>query len=232
MTMARLKAFVERTTATRAGNLGKVLLFCEGPTEVCYFEHFSKIIRAHRNKYSHIDIVPVPAGGNAQAVLNFAEAFLSDEENLRMYSLYEKHLVFDCDAPPNIQAVIHNMLASAHGYDLLLTNLLFETWLLMHVEEVDHTCSHSKKKIMERLSHALGREYGKKQDDMPGIVRQLIGDGDNLRKAISYADSLDQTYTAQHLHIQTNILQMNPYTSVHRLMELILSEMQKIDGNP
>ena len=31
-------------------------------------------------------------------VFNYAEDFLKDDANRRKYDLYEKHLVFDCDA--------------------------------------------------------------------------------------------------------------------------------------
>lgn len=47
--------------------------------------------------------------GNAMLVYKYAEEFLSDEEKQRKYDLYEKHLVFDCDAPANIQEVIDLM---------------------------------------------------------------------------------------------------------------------------
>lgn len=103
------------------------MLFCEGQTEVIYFEYFAEIIQKNRNKYVHLDIESIPANGNAKQVLNFAESFLLDKVNMQKYSLYEKNLVFDCDAPREIEKVLRDMLASTNDYTLSLTNLLFET---------------------------------------------------------------------------------------------------------
>lgn len=55
-----------------------------------------------RAKYSDIVIEPINAEGNAMHVYNYAEAFLGIEENASKYLHYEKHLVFDCDAPEKI----------------------------------------------------------------------------------------------------------------------------------
>ncbi|WP_028563642.1 RloB family protein [Paenibacillus pinihumi] len=222
MVIARLNPFLPRQVETRPSHLGKVLLFCEGQTEVIYFEYFAEIIQKNRNKYAHLDIESIPANGNAQQVLNFAEDFLLDEVNMQKYSLYEKHLVFDCDAPREIEKVLRDMLASTNHYTLSLTNLLFETWLLMHFEQVEPEYSNSKRVIGERLSYALGREYTKADS---GLIRQIIGNGDTLRNAISHAHLLEEKYSQKELVYETDIRQMNPFTTVHLLMERILLEM-------
>lgn len=222
--IARLNPFVPRETETRLSNLGKVLLICEGPTEVFYFEYFAEIIRNNQNKYAHLDIESIPAEGNARRVLNFAEEFLQDESNLRKYALYEKHLVFDCDAPTEIERVIIDMLSSTNNYTLSLTNLLFETWLLMHFEQVEPLYSNTKTKIENRLEASLGKEYTKADS---GLIRQIIGNGDNLRNAISHAHVLEERYKNDNLSLERDIRQMNPFTTVHSLMERILNEMQK-----
>jgi hypothetical protein len=222
--IARLNPFVPRQTETRPSNLGKVLLFCEGPTEVLYFEYFSEIIRKNQNKYAHLNIESIPAEGNAQRVMNFAEEFLQDETNLRKYALYEKHLVFDCDAPTDIERVIIDMLSSTNNYKLSLTNLLFETWLLMHFEQVEPIYTDTKTKVGNRLDVALGKEYSKADS---GLIRQIIGNGDNLRNAISHAHVLEDRYRDLNLSLEKDIRQMNPFTTVHSLMERILNEMQK-----
>lgn len=222
--IARLNPFVPRQIETRPSNLGKVLLICEGPTEVLYFEHFADIIRKNQNKYAHLDIESIPAEGNAQRVLNFAEEFLQDESNLHKYVLYEKHLVFDCDAPTEIERVITDMLSSTHNYILSLTNLSFETWLLMHFEQVEPSYTDTKTKISNRLEAALGKEYSKADS---GLIRLIIGNGDNLRNAILHAHVLEERYRNLNLSLEKDIRQMNPFTTVHSLMERILNEMQK-----
>ncbi|WP_217496359.1 RloB family protein [Paenibacillus algicola] len=222
--IARLNPSVPRQIETRPSNLGKVLLICEGPTEVLYFEHFADIIRRNQNKFAHLDIESIPAKGNAQRVLNFAEEFLQEETNLRKYALYEKHLVFDCDAPTDIERVIIDMLSSTNNYILSLTNLLFETWLLMHFEQVEPIYSDTKTKVGNRLEAALGKEYTKADS---GLIRQIIGNGDNLRNAISHAYALEERFKNQNLSLEKDIQKMNPFTTVHSLMERMLYEMER-----
>lgn len=225
--IARLNPFVPRQTETRPSNLGRVLLFCEGPSEALYFEYFAEIIRKNQNKYAHLNIQTISAEGDAQRVLNFAEEFLQDESKLRKYVLYEKHLVFDCDAPTEIERVITSMLSSTNNYTLALTNLSFETWLLMHFEQVELSYTNTKSKVGKRLDAALGTKYIKGNS---GHIRQIIGNGDNLRNAISHARILEERYQNDNLSLEKNIRQMKPFTTVHTLMERILNEMQKAES--
>lgn len=228
--MARLKPFIERKTGFKESNLGKVILFCEGRTEENYFKHFAAIIRKNKNKYARIEIIPIYSGGNAQRVLDYAEDFFINDDNLRRFGLYEKYLVFDCDAPQDIQQVIQNMLLSDNDYQLLPSNLLFETWLLMHFELFSEPLS--KVSTYKRLARALSLEYyGDAEKVSEGIIRQIIGNGDSLRMAINNALELEKTYAARNLTIENNIREMNPYTAVHKLMEMILAEMQKAESN-
>jgi hypothetical protein len=221
--MARLNPFIEREKEFKERNLGKIILFCEGHTETNYFKYFSDIINKGGRKYSHIEIVPILADGNAQRVLNYAQDYLSDDSNLRKYSYYDKYLIFDCDNPPDIQGVITSML-DARIYILLPSNLLFETWLLMHYEDV--TTSLSKAATYRRLATALGIEYyGDSEKASEGIIRQIIHNGDNVRMAISNARRLEKSYVDQGLIMKNDIKRMNPYTLVYTLVEQILIEM-------
>ena len=46
-------------------------------------------------------------------------------------------MIFDCDAPSDIQDVITEMTKSENEYILDYSNLLFETWLVMHFKEIN-----------------------------------------------------------------------------------------------
>lgn len=106
---------------------GKLLIFCEGSTEYNYMEYFKKYLEHNIHmKYTDMVLHPINTRGNAMNVFLFAETFLANEENARKYSLYEKHLVFDCDEPENIQQVIINMVNSPNQYVIDYSNLLFE----------------------------------------------------------------------------------------------------------
>lgn len=222
--MARLNPNLKRTVGTKKQYLGKIILFCEGKTEYNYFDYFAKIIDGNKIKYSHIEIEFVPAHGNARTVLNTANDFLQQGNNASKYSTYEKYLIFDCDDPSDIQAVINDMNESEHSFILLLTNLLFETWLLMHFEIVDKQLK--KSEVIKRLREALEiTRYTSKQKASPGIIRKIIGNGESVRNAIDNAKNLEKKYIKADYKIEEQIGKMNPYTTVHKLVEKILMEI-------
>ncbi len=157
------------------------------------------------------------ANGNARTVLNFANEFMSNEQHNRKFNTYGKYLAFDCDDPPDIQAV----LSAASEYELLISNYLFETWLLMHFEEVKEKIT--KREIYRRLSSHLYAAYAKGHK---GITREII-QNDNIEKAIDNARTLEKQYTDEGKSIYTSIKDMNPYTGVYKLIEQFMVEISE-----
>jgi hypothetical protein len=215
--MGRTKLSKERIVEVQKENIGKIIIFCEGMTEKNYMDYFADII--NKNKYTDILIETESSNGNARNVLNFANSFLLEEANNRNYTHYNKYLVFDCDDPPNIQEVIKDMVLSDTEYSLLVSNFLFEIWLLMHFENVDKKLS--KRKIYERLNTYLNKEY-KKAD--PGIIREIIQIG-SIEEAIKNCYELDEKYRLDKKTIINDITEMNPYTNVHKLIEQFMLEI-------
>ena len=214
--MARLQLSQQRVTAAKKLNIGKVILFCEGNTEKYYFDYFAQIINKNENKYNNVIIATEAANGNAQTVLNHSIDFLSIEANNRLFSNYGKYLVFDCDAPQDIASVITQAKANTNNYHLLVSNHFFETWLLMHFEEVDEKLS--KRKTYERLSSHLTSQYKKGQK---GRTREIILNGD-VEKAIENARTLENQYIQLGKSIYDSIDDMNPYSNLYTLVEQLM----------
>ncbi len=214
--MARLRLSPERTVATVKKNLGKIVLFCEGITEKYYFDYFADIINNGGNKYNNVVVETETAGGNAQRVLDFAEEFLKEEANNRIYSSYGKYLIFDCDAPKDISAVISSASGCSKDYNLLVSNHFFETWLLMHFEDVDTKLT--KRETYQRLSSHLASKYKKGKK---GRTREIIQNGD-VEKAIDNAKKLAKHFEDNSMTIYDSIEEMNPYTNIHILVEQLM----------
>lgn len=210
-----------REVATKEPSIGKIIIFCEGMTEKNYFDYFAKIINDGKNKFNEIKVeVLPPAGGNARRVFNFAEEFLNEKCNISKYQYYQKFLSFDCDAPDDIQNVINDMISSTNNYELLISNLLFETWLLMHFENVDLPLK--KLNTLYKLAKALGMVgYTKKHKNKSGLTRKVLNCG-NIKKAIENAEILHKKYEDSGQTIKRDIKQMNPYTTVHKLVKEFL----------
>lgn len=211
--MGRTQLSPRRLSETKKANIGRIIIFCEGKTEKYYFDYFVEIIQ--KNKYTDIEVVLETAGGNAQTVLSFADSYMAVEENNRRYSTYGRYLAFDCDDPPNIQAVIQG----AKEYELLISNHLFETWLLMHFEDVEAKLS--KREIYRRLSGHLRAAYTKGHK---GKTREIVLNGD-IEKAIDAAKALENRYKAEGRTVNSNIKEMNPYTGVYKLIEQFMVEI-------
>jgi hypothetical protein len=211
--MGRTQLSSQRRLEIKRTNIGRIIIFCEGKTEKYYFDYFAEIIK--KNKYTDVDVVLETANGNAQTVLNYAKRFMAAEENNRKYNTYGKYLAFDCDDPSDIQSVV----LFSKDYELLISNFLFETWLLMHFEEVAEKLS--KREVYRRLSDRLHSTYSKGHK---GKTREIIQNGD-IGKAIDNAKALEQQYEVQGKTVFANIKKMNPYTSVHKLIEQFLVEI-------
>lgn len=207
----------ERKKAIKKVNIGKQIIFCEGMTEKHYLDYFINII--NKNKFTDVRVETESANGNAKKVLKFAEEFLAQEENNRKYLNYKKSLIFDCDAPKSIKTVISEMQASEREYVLLVSNYLFEIWLLMHFEIVNVKLT--KRKIYEKLSGYLANGYSKADS---GIIREIIQQG-NIEEAIKNATELTEMYKNAGNNIIRDIEQMNPFTNVHELIEQFMAEI-------
>ena len=213
--MGRTQLSPQRLSETKKTNIGRIIIFCEGKTEKYYFDYFAEIIK--KNKYTDIEVILETANGNARTVLNFANEFMTDEKHNQKFSTYGKYLAFDCDDPPDIQAVV---LAAAE-YELLISNHLFETWLLMHFEDVEEKLS--KGEIYRRLSFHLHGTYSKGHK---GKTREIVRNG-NVEKAIDNARILERRYAVEGKSIFTDIKDMNPFTSVYKLIEQFMVEISE-----
>lgn len=218
--MGRTVLSPQRRQEIKKANIGRVIIFCEGKTEKYYFEYFGNIME--KNKYTDVQVVLEQASGNAQTVLNYAENFLAQDENIQKYAVYGKYLAFDCDDPPEIEKVIS--AAQTAEYGLLMTNYLFETWLLMHFEDVEEKIS--KKETYRRLTAYLRGTYKKGQK---GVLREILQNG-SVEKAIENARRLEARYIGEGKTPEKDIKEMNPFTSVHPLIEQFMLEISETEA--
>lgn len=206
----------KRTSDTIDLHLGKVLIFCEGHTEENYFSFFQKRIK---NKYDDIIIVMENVNANSQSVLNYAVRFMQNEDNHNSYYNYDKYLVFDCDAPDNILEVLDEAQGAEYGFHLLISSLLFEVWLLMHLEELEAKPI-NKIKIAQKLETQLRLppdSYEKHKND-PGLIASIIKEYRNVENAIMNAGKLRQYYSDHNIEIEAIISKHLPYCTVDELV--------------
>ena len=219
-----------RTPKEIAAKAGKLLVFCEGDTEYNYLDYFKSYLEHNvKSKYTDLVLEPVNTKGNARHVFLYAEDFLEQNDNAGKYADYEKHLVFDCDAPEEIQDVIFEMQESKHNYVLGFSCLLVETWLVMHFSEVEIGVDVKKSKIYKRMRDFLNvSRYTTRTKASKGMIGKLLAeDGDKrIRAAIQNAKRLETQWKEQGKDYRKNIKEMNPVVNIHHLVEMLLDEIE------
>lgn len=206
-------------------HIGHRVFFCEGTTEYNYIKAFADILNKH-TAITDIQIVLDDVGSNSRAVLKYAEKQLSDPQLHRKYAGYTPCLIFDCDAPADIQSVISDAVSSEYSYTIYLSNLIFETWLLMFYEDID--VSLSKKAVYTKLQDYLhlDKEWDKYKSDY-GKIQQILKTGDPYG-AFRCASRLQNRYEDLDLTWQTDITLMNPFTNMHEITKLFFNELGRI----
>lgn len=232
--MPRLVNGERKITNPKPENAGKLLIFCEGHTEYNYLDYLRSYINNNLHaKYSDIVIEPINAEGNAMHVYNYAQEFLEIDENTSRYLHYEKHLVFDCDAPENIQEVIALMKDSENHYILDYSNLLFETWLVMHFQNLEPDKDNSKRAIIKLMRDYLNvTKYTKKIKASKGTIGKILGSNGNekIRAAIENAKLLEKHWKDTGKDMNKDITQMNPAVDIYKLIERLLDEIVYLCG--
>lgn len=227
--MARLVNGERQITNPKPENTGKLLIFCEGYTEYNYLDYFKQYIDNNlRVKYSDIVIEPINAEGDAMHVYRYAEEFLGNEEKASKYLHYEKHLVFDCDAPKDIQSVITLMKESDNDYVLDYSNLLFETWLVMHFQNLEPGQDNSKRAIIRLMREHLNvTRYTSQVKAAKGTIGKILGSNGNekIRAAIENAKVLEEHWKSEGKDMDNHIAEMNPAVEIYKLVERLLDEV-------
>lgn len=221
--MSRLVNGERKIINPKPENAGKLLIICEGYTEYNYLDYFRNYIDNNLHaKFSDIVIEPINA-----------EEFLEIEENASKYLHYEKHLVFDCDAPKNIQEVISLMKKSKNNYILDYSNLLFETWLVMHFQNLEPDKDNSKRAIIRLMRDYLDViKYTKKIKASKGTIGKILGSNGNerIRAAIENAKLLEKYWNDIGKNMDKDIAQMNPAVDIYKLIERLLDEIVYLCG--
>ncbi|MGN0634276.1 MAG: RloB domain-containing protein [Oscillospiraceae bacterium] len=158
------------------------------------------------------------AKSNARAVLNYANKLLENSENISKYNNYEKYLVFDCDAPDDILDVIREAEQSENNCILLVSSLLFEDWLLMHLEEIEEGELRKTKIAAKLTSHLDLDDYEKHKNDK-GIIAKILVGNQNVEKAILNAKILRSQYKEKGYDIRHIIEKHLHYSKVDILVE-------------
>lgn len=230
MELGRLVNEKRKIDNPKPENAGSLLIFCEGSTEYNYLDYFKTYLEHNlKAHYSNIVLEPINAEGNAMHVYNYAEEFLAIDTNRAKYDLYEKHLVFDCDAPENIEEVLRKMSMSENDYILDYSNLIFETWLVMHFMILTPEMNNGKSKMYEAMRIFLGVDnYGSAEKADVGTIKKLLSDDGNkrIRDAVENAKTLEQYWSQIGKKIPDQIKEMNPSVSVHILIERLLDEIE------
>ena len=74
-------------------------------------------------------------------------------------------------------------------------------------------------------------EYNSKEKANKGNIRKIIGDGESVKAAIMNAKNLENEYKDKCDDLVKNIIDLNPYTTIHNFIERILYEIDQMNKN-
>lgn len=135
--------------------------------------------------------------------------------------------------PENIQTVIGLMKESENEYILDYSNLLFETWLVMHFQNLEPDIDYCKRAINKLMRDYLNViRYTKKLKASKGTIGKILGSNGNerIRAAIENAKLLEKHWKAAGKDMSKNITEMNPSVDIYKLIERLLDEVVYLCG--
>ena len=193
----------------------KYLIVTEGQTEAAYFSHYRTTTGP--------DIVPVSAGANKLALVRIAVQMRAERIKQEKYeeATDVTWVAMDRDVDPknSRDKQLFNEaleLASREKIKIAFSNDSFELWYLLHFQEV--TTPMHRRDIDKKLSEHLGRTYKSRHTSK---VEDLFGEIlPNLPEALRRAERLAAAAVTNGVPPE----QANPSTSVHELIQAIISE--------
>ncbi|MED4699634.1 RloB family protein [Lysinibacillus capsici] len=190
----------------------KIVIFCEGYTEVHYF---NMLKRKYRGGNVHVE-PHKSKRTNAYGVVHSAINSPHISGAKKVYAIFDKDR--------NTIQELTNALnaANQNGIDVGYSNISFDLWVLMHFEKVDSY--KTQPNIIQKLNkHFKCTSY---EDDMKNNAK--IGDylSDKVNNAIS--NSLDSPHLNQTGNL-INFLSKNPFHNIHNVVEDIF-KISKFKG--
>lgn len=125
------------------------------------------------------------------------------------------------------------MKASENNYILDYSNLLFETWLVMHFQNLEPDKDNSKRVILKLMRDYLNvTRYTKKMKASKGTIGRILGSNGNekIRAAIENAKLLEKHWKEAGKDIDKDITRMNPAVDIYKLIERLLDEIVYLCG--
>lgn len=178
------------------------LIVCEGEkTEPLYFKGFK--------------LGSVEVRGLGKNTKTLVEDAIRLKEAGDPYDQY--WCVFDRDSFPANQFNGALQKAASAGFEVAYSNEAFEIWYLLHFDYIESALS--RRQYPGKLEERLGRAYRKNDPDMFETLRG------RLPQAIRNAEKLLARYPNH------NPEKDNPCTTVHRLVEALNEELEKVRGS-
>ena len=125
------------------------------------------------------------------------------------------------------------MKDSENDYILDYSNLLFETWLVMHFQNLEPDKDNSKRAILRLMRDYLDvTKYTKKMKSSKGTIGKILGSNGNekIRAAIENAKALEKHWRDTGKDMDKDITQMNPSVDIYKLIERLLDEIVYLCG--
>lgn len=180
----------------------RVLIVCEGKTEVCYFEELSR-----RVKFPGTVLVSVESDHpQPDQVVKYAKKIKANaaKPSSSTTPFDEVWCVIDGDNREKLREARSE--AQKSGIRLAITNPCFEYWILLHFEDCGKAFSNCDKagEYLKKRGHAP--EYAKNNSDFRKIVPNFNAAVSNSEKRRRIGELPESQNPCSDLHLLLNIL--------------------------
>lgn len=174
----------------------KVIIYCEGKSEVSYFQMLR--IKYHNIMVNAKKIEIKNEGKSGKELINFA----INDTRYHHSDYDEVYVAFDRDQRTNDEVASCLKLAKDNSINVIFSAISFEVWILLHFK--NFTRQYSAKQLCQILSGEayFNQNYNRfKGDDYTPYLRDRI--------ETAHVNAINLT------HLNSNISRDNPYTNVH-----------------
>lgn len=189
-----------------------IRIYTEGAkTEPNYFNSIKDELRLNE--------IDIKVDGRGDHTVSLVERVIERKDELSNTDEdTEWWVVFDKDDHTGFNQAIEQ--AEAQGINVAYSNECFELWFILHFEFLNTAIGRNK--YYEKLTALLSKKYEKNTSDIYGLIR------DKETTAIKNAKNLEKDHSESGI---TSYEQMDPSTSVYKLVERLRSFKQALLNN-
>lgn len=185
----------------------KIYIYCEGKTEKIYFD----ILNKKYNETSRIQVKAKEVGETSHRLIDYAISDINNKSSKEKNKIGQVIIIFDKDEISDQEVEKLFQKADRHDIKIAFSNINFETWLLMHFEDVDF--AYSKQDLNKKMKKYFNVDN---YQEHKGNIKTLAKIEGFINRAMKNGLNFEN-YPSPQIH-------NNPYTNLRYIIHSIYNQ--------